>query len=107
MLGVVIKVHEETFSLAVAFTEVMPRGEEIQEWIQALIEKVKALHECQHLMNMKQHVRCCEKRSHMQHAKNDGKKDDNQGDGDYSGEKFSNSGLFLVRHLSSFDPSNN
>lgn len=106
LFEVVIKGHEETLSLCVAFSSVMPRGKEIQEWIQTVIEKVKTFHKRQHLTNLEQFVRRGEKRSHIQHAKNERKKANDQRDGEYSNEKFSNSGLFLVGHLSSLDPSN-
>ena len=103
ILGVVIQAHEEALF---PFISGMPRGKEIQEWIQKVIEEVKTLHKGQHLTNMKHIGRFCEKRSHIHHTKNERKKANNQGSSDYTYEKFSHSGLFFVSHLSSVDSFN-
>ncbi len=105
-LEVVIEGHEETLFLNASVSSLMLRGKEIQERIQTVMEKVKTFHKRQHLTNTKQIVGCHEKRSHIHHAGNEREKANDQGDGDYSNEKFSNSGLFFVGHLCSVDPSN-
>lgn len=77
ILGV-IQGHEEALSRTVPFTSGMPRGKEIQKWIQEVTEEVKTLHKGQHLTDMKQFGRSCEKRGHIHHAKNKRKKANNQ-----------------------------
>lgn len=106
ILGVVIQGHEEALPRTFPFISGMPRGKEIQEWIQKVIEEVKTLHKGQHLTDTKQFGRSCEKHGHIHHAKSERKKANNQGSSDYSYEKFSHSRLFLVSHLSSLDSSN-
>lgn len=91
--------------LSAAVLPVMPRGEEIQERIQTVMEKEKAVHERQHLANANQLFGVREDRGHVQHAENQGEKADCQEDGDYSNEKLINSDL-LAGHFSSFEPSN-
>lgn len=106
MLEVVIEGHEERLSFSVAFASLMPRRKEIQERIQAVIEKVKTFHKRQHLANTKQVARFSEKRGYVHHAKDEGKEADDQGDGDYSDEEPRDSRLFLFGHLIPLDPSN-